>query len=41
MTLNTEQQAGVAWVDIGKDAPLAANIIERIETKISGIGGKN
>jgi hypothetical protein len=41
MTLNTEQQAGVAWVDIGKDDPLAANIIERIETKISGIGGKN
>ena len=39
ITLNTEQQAGVAWVDIGKDGPLAANIIERIETKISELGG--
>ena len=41
ITLNKEQQAGVAWVDIGKDGQLAAKIIERIETKISGLGGKN
>lgn len=41
MTLNTKQQAGVAWVDIGKDGQLAANIIERIETKISELGGRN
>ena len=39
--LKEEQQAGVAWLDMGKDGALAAKITERIETKISGLGGAN
>jgi len=33
--LNPEQQAGIGWVDLGNDARLAENILERIERQIS------
>ena len=41
MRLNPEQQAEVAWVDIGKDGRLAVHILERIEARISDTGGTN
>jgi len=41
MRLNPEQKAGVAWVDLGKDARLASDILERIEGQFSGLGGKD
>ncbi len=41
MTLNPEQEAGVAWVDLGKDGPLASEVLERIEGQFSALGGKN
>lgn len=39
--LNPEQRVGVEWVDLGKDGRLAASILERIETRIAGLGGRN
>jgi hypothetical protein len=39
LKLSNEQKAGVAWVDLGKDERLAADILKRIETKIAGSGG--
>ncbi|MBN2269758.1 MAG: hypothetical protein JXN61_04035 [Sedimentisphaerales bacterium] len=39
--LNPEQQAGIAWIDLGDDARLAENILERIERQISELGGKD
>ena len=41
MRLNTEQQAGIAWTDLGKDTQLAAKVLERIESQISPLGGKD
>ncbi|HLB73190.1 MAG TPA: hypothetical protein VJJ98_04155 [Sedimentisphaerales bacterium] len=38
--LNPEQQAGIAWIDLGNDARLAENILERIERQVSDVGGK-
>lgn len=39
--LNPEQEAGIAWVDLGDDARLAENILERIERQISDLGGQD
>ncbi len=36
--LNPEQQAGIAWIDLGNDARLAESILERIERQISELG---
>jgi len=41
MTLNPEQEAGIAWIDLGNDARLAELILERIEQQISDVGGKD
>ena len=41
MTLNPEQQEGIAWVDLGKDTQLAEKVLQRIETQISTLGGKD
>jgi len=32
--LNPEQKAGMAWIDLGKDTPLAAEILKRIENRL-------
>lgn len=41
LKLSDEQKAGVAWVDLGKDGRLAADILRRIEAEIAGSGGTN
>jgi len=41
MRLNPEQEAGIAWIDLGKDGQLASEILERIEGQFSGLGGKD
>jgi len=41
MRLNPKQRKGVAWVDLGKDARLASEVLERIEGQFSAIGGKD
>jgi len=32
--LNPEQKAGMAWIDLGKDTQLAAEILKRIENRV-------
>jgi len=34
LRLNPEQKAGMAWIDLGKDSQLAAEILKRIEQQI-------
>lgn len=34
LTFNPEQQEAVAWIDLGKDIPLATEILRRIEERI-------
>jgi hypothetical protein len=34
LRLNPEQKAGMAWIDLGKDRQLAAEILKRIEQQI-------
>ena len=41
MKLNPEQEAGIAWVDLGKDGPLASEVLERIEGKFSALRGRD
>ncbi|MCX5638289.1 MAG: hypothetical protein NTX52_11450 [Planctomycetota bacterium] len=35
LTLNSQQKAGMTWVDLGQDRPLAAEILKRIEQQIA------
>ena len=35
LRLNPEQKAGMAWIDLGKDRPLAAEILKRIKQQIA------
>jgi len=35
LRLNPEQKAGMAWIDLGKDRQLAAEILERIKQQIA------
>ncbi len=37
MRLRSDQRTGVAWVDLGRDARLEAEVLERIEKRISEI----
>jgi len=34
LRLNPEQKAGMAWIDLGKDRQLAAEILKRIENRV-------
>jgi hypothetical protein len=36
LTLDPQQKAGMAWVDLGQDRPLAAEILKQIEKRIAG-----
>jgi hypothetical protein len=35
LTLDPKQKAGMAWVDLGQDSHLAAEILKRIERQIA------
>ncbi len=35
LTLDPQQKAGMAWVDLGQDSHLAAEILNRIERQIA------
>ena len=38
MKLNPQQEAGIAWVDLGNDGRLAAEVLARIEKRIAELG---